>query len=572
MTNEAASHLAQIMMTTWPGHPRRHLNWVSGEECKEVREFPERADLVAYSRHLATSACAGPGSIGVLPGINTHGVWRSPWAVLDFDGQRPEALAPYLDVLRRNGLTFTYSTGSTGRGAHVWFLLDQAITLKQGYGALTFLNRVARTMGFGRPDLRPDGVAATGSGILLPYRGGDADQAGANPLWDPATGAQILLGDLPQHPRQEARSFARLAQRTDAGLYISGVVKPSPRVPRLPSVLAHDQDRWATEVQRLAGVWTKGKRHHLTLAATAYGVRQGVAHEQILADLTGLAEQCGDDVAGRRLTIRHSLDRATQGEPLAFHPFYRKADVPSPAGGTTPEVQGIVAGLIGALMAGAWSGRSGKTDRSLLKALLALAWTHGHNHPDGVEVSVAWSQLEIAANIGSRPTLSKSLQRLERAGWLCRAAPPNGFMSGSFVLLEQNYITPMTGGETTQVRLEEWCSSAHHLRYGRDRLGKRAEQIIDVLRWFGPQSKMQLAERLGSRAVDLRDTLSKLSGAQLIETVNDTLVLHPDFDGHLERQEQQDGSQKARDDQERLNKDKRDEYRKRLNRERIGRR
>ena len=566
MTIQEMDQAAQTLMTLFPGQPERHLRWLPGgtDGKKNVRELKSRTTPDLCRIHMAVQTGAGPGALGVMPGIRTGGIWRTPWAMLDFDRQKPADLKRYFEVLLAHNLTFTFNGGTTGRGTHVWFLLDKAITLRQAYRSLSFLKRVAESLGAEGIDLRPEKDSSTGSGIFLPYRGGGEDSFGVNPLVSGLTGEIIPLKELNLHPRQAVREFTRLAGLKSVERFLKG---PSPVVmcptylPNLESVIGESQDRWKAELDRLGELWTEGRRHQLTLAATGYGVQQGIPHEQIMDDLLGIARDNDDEeLEERRQTIQHSLDRIGTGELLAFLPFYEKAGVGRP-GGPSAEVQALVLELLNAVMARPWKGKGGKTDRSLLKVLLELSWQHGYEHPQGVEISVAWSQLELDANIGSSDTLSRSIRCLEAHQWLRRGKTSQSTNSGSFILLTTNRSIHSMGGERMCV---EYFGLAPHLRYGKGHLGKPSEQLIDLILWFGPQTVQELAERLESRPTDVRKKLTTLINDDIITLNGDlrtaTLSITPNLKEQLNRRQEQDGSRKAREGQRSTHQVKRDQY------------
>jgi putative DNA primase/helicase len=63
-----------------------------------------------------------------------------------------------------------------------------------------------------------------------------------------------------------------------------------------------------------------------------------------------------------------------------------------------------------------WRGRSGPTDRNVLKALIQVAREHGKVHRDGVVVSRSVRDLALDAGCGSTKTVSRAIIRLRRKG------------------------------------------------------------------------------------------------------------------------------------------------------------
>ena len=569
--NDEHFGLAQVLMTVFPGHPEQHITWIPGGKLgnKHTVTRHARAELAEFRLHLHPDSWSGVGAVGIIQGIKTKRVWRTPWAVLDFDKQKPADLEEYFHLLRSRGLNFLFNTGTRGRGTHIFFLLDTAVTLHQAHRALVLLKGVAQTMKMKGIHLRPESDRPS-SGIYLPYRGAGDDGFGVNPLVDAATGVVVPLEQLPDHPRQPVAAFTALTRLRSVQGFIAGPTRnyrPA-RLAPLESVIPESTDRWAAELERLADLWEEGRRYHLTLAAASYGWHQGVPPDQIMTDLLNLAEDKNDEqYKERRTVIQSSLERAAEDKPMAYHQFYEAAHIPSPEGGATAAVRQEVEEMLDALMADPWKGKGGKTDRSLLKALLSLAWKYGYDHPDGVEVSAAWSTLEQLGNIGSSSTMSLSLSRLEERGWTRRGLGLQEGKSGSFILLVEERSTLFRGGLTA----EEYFGSSPSLRYGynRDtglsRLGKSAEHVIDLLMWFGPLNPRELADRMDARPTDQRKLLTELQDDGMIELVGDgqsgRLRVSDDFNFLLGERRQRDGSDVAASRQATLHKDKTERFR-----------
>ncbi|WP_291432214.1 hypothetical protein [Deinococcus sp.] len=567
-----------VLRTLFPGHPDQHLCWTHSnpDGSKEIRYRRRGAKNDDYERHLHPDTVPGPGALGVMPGVSRRGRLVTSWAMLDLDTFTPEALAALRGALDSHELPYLLTTGTTGRGAHLWFLLSEPITLRAAWRAVDFLGRAARHVGVTGLDLRPSQEEGTGSGVLLPYRGADRDGLGVNPLYLP-TGEPVSLDDTPDLPRVDAGVFTALGRRRDVSRFLGGE-GPRPRPPRrprlppLPSVLGPDgvPERWAAELERVRDLWTEGRRHHLTLAVSAYGLALGLPGEQVQADLMAVIVAAGDPEHQERLTIiERTLERAAQGESLAYRAFYAAAGLDAP-GGTTDAVRERIAVWLDALMTQPWPGKGGKTDRSLWKTLLGLSWRYGVLHPDGVELSVAWTQLLREADIGSEDTLSQGLARLEALGLLQRGRHGEGTKSGSFILLWANRSTLTTGGKITP---EEFFGFTTPLRNGRGRLGKRAEQILDLIHWHGPQDRRALARHLRTRPADLHDLLDQMIDDHLLEehARDGPLHLAEQLAQHLEARQHRDGTNVARDRQRALIQDRRERYRARYARRRRQR-
>lgn len=531
----------------FPGHPGRHIRWTHTDPKgdKEVRDRWGAATQKHYARHLEVLTADGPGALGLVPGQKHGRQWMTPWAVLDFDDFSAEALAAFRTVLDRWQLQYLINEGTTGRGVHLWFLLDAPLPMRTAWLSLQFLSQVAQYLGVEGLDLRPSQAAGRSSGILLPYRGGAEDGLGINPLCLP-TGEPVALDDLNAVPRLSADVFAQLGKRRSVQKFIDGQTprRRPERLPRLESTQSGERgiSRWEEELRRITPLWVKGRRHNLTHALAAYALHLGIVPTQMKADLLTVATGAADDeLDARERIVEHCIERNAAGETLAYMPFYERAGIAPPAG-VGEVIQERLHSLLVHLMNHPWAGKSGKTDRSLLKTILAIAWRHGVVHVAGVEVSVAWSQLWQEANIGSEDTLSQSLARLEGMGLLRRGRQPDGARSGSLVLTWTNRSTLTTGGCP-----EEFFGFTTHFRNGRGRLGKRTEQIMDILFWHGPQTRISLAQHLASRPADLRKLLDQLVDEDLLEArVSDgCLHLPADLEERLSTRQQHDGTDRA---------------------------
>ncbi|AWN22129.1 hypothetical protein DKM44_01810 [Deinococcus irradiatisoli] len=568
MTDEQHGELAQLMMDLFPAGTERYLRLypTPPEQLKDMREIKRRARVEDYERHLDVRSFAGPGGLGLIPGIQSGTTWRTPWAVMDFDASTPPALANFFSVLIEHSLQFTFSYGTTGRGAHVWFFLDQAVTLKQAHRALAFLRQVAELQGYERPEVRPSGLSESGMGILLPYRGAADDGLGANPLWSPIDGVQIGLRELAEVPKQKASSFVKLGALKSPQRFAAGLVpKERPRLTsRMPSVLDDPTFRWQAELTRLKALWKQGRRHHLTVAVTAYGVSLGLDHDTIRNDVMDLIQHTQDEeVQGREKVIERGLGRSAEGKALNDAEFYGFAGVDTARTAELTEARLRLEVGLDILMTQPWPGKSGKTDRSLYKTLLLAAWEYGYPHPSGVELSMAWSELGDSANIASTDTLNKSLVRLEKAGLVSRGRYSVEGNSGTFVLLVTKRSILLRGPDAG-----ESFGLSPALRNGGGALGKTREQILDLLVWHGPQSREELASSMATRWQDLKMPLSSLLYTGLIHEVGTGrtgfLSVAENWRSLLDERQRSDGSEWRQEGQRALAQKKTAGFRKRL--------
>lgn len=541
----------QLFQRLFRGAPERHLLWVPGPDLnqKQIVTRPWRARTQEYEVHLAPDTRAGPGALGLFPGFprqDREGLWTD-WAMLDFDSQSPDDLQDLFEALSRQGLQVLANTGSRGRGTHLWFLLGRPLPLAHVVASLQFLQRVVRALELGKVELRP--VAGAGAGVLLPYRGARLDGEGVNPLVDHQTGEVLSLQALAERERQDHRRFAQLGRLRSPERFLTGTYRPAGALqPRLESVLEErtQEDRWEAELERLESFWEEGRRHYLVIGATVHGLNCGVAPEVIEEELMDLVDRCGDEEAQeRRKAIRDTLRRHKRGLTVSASHFYDRAGVEPPSK-VSQEVQDLVVSLLDEMMGDPWLTQKGKSARSLYRALLRLAWHHGRQHPLGVEVSVSRSQLLEEAALGSAATVESALVHLEGKNLLRRGAASVRDRSGSFVLLTAECSTHITGE-----KVRGYFSLSPHLRNGRDRLGKTAEQLLDLLLYHGPQDLTELAQRMKTRPSDLRKHTNTLFRSSIIEFgEGQCLQTTADFKKALDDRAHIDGSHQARERQQ----------------------
>ena len=100
------------------------------------------------------------------------------------------------------------------------------------------------------------------------------------------------------------------------------------------------------------------------------------------------------------------------------------------------------------------------------------------------------------------------------------------------------------------------------------RLGKSAEHVIDLLMWFGPLTRKELAAHMDARPTDQRRLIDELQAEGILEMDDDCqagkLRVSDDLDYFLEDRQQRDGSKVAASNQAKLHKDKTEQFRKML--------
>src|SRR3712207_3793879 len=134
------------------------------------------------------------------------------------------------------------------------------------------------------------------------------------------------------------------------------------------------------------------------------------------------------------------------------------------------------------MWAASWPGMGGKTERDVVVSLLNEARRHGRRHHDGVEVSISYRSLALAAAASRRAT-DNAVGRLIRKGWLRKGRKGSGTKSGSLILLTRAKV----GHSTTECFFLEdpGCSGlplrAPRLRWSctvRERLGEGWETTV----------------------------------------------------------------------------------------------
>jgi hypothetical protein len=212
-----------------------------------------------------------------------------------------------------------------------------------------------------------------------------------------------------------------------------------------------------------------------------------------------------------------------------------------------------------------WKGQGWKTPRSVMVELIREARKHGKPTKAGVRVSISVRQLALAATVGKK-ALIRALDKLEGEN-IIRRVKGSGTKSGAYVLItpsvaRRHHSTTKASSPSSGVTQRRYMQSAHtapRLRYNKPvyetvdrvsrrvstvlRLGKRAEQIIDILEAAG--ESMTVAA-LGAE-LDIKNhrdlaysTLSRLEEAGVVECSEDTVKLRPDWLAALNRKREED--------------------------------
>lgn len=179
-------------MAHFPSHPLAHihLKQLAGENkhCPVARRAATKDE---YAAHLAPKAYDGVGALGVYPSVKGEPLlkgghrWHSSFIALDFDKHKPLELSGLTDELLERDALPRVSCGTSGRGAHLYLLLNESISTIKAYEIAQNIAGLAKKHKLAVPESFPSHPFKRGNAILLPYRGALHDGYGFNPLLDP---------------------------------------------------------------------------------------------------------------------------------------------------------------------------------------------------------------------------------------------------------------------------------------------------------------------------------------------------------------------------------------------------
>lgn len=563
--------LVTLLEWLFSGHPARMIKMTKTEDGqKQVVTYPRGARSGDYAKHLAVGATAGTGAIGLFPGypekgrgeegssLKTKSRWLVNWAALDFDGVPLESLHGLIQALWDDGLPCYPTKGTTGRGAHLFFFFMQPVDQPKVVRGLQVLAERIEKLKLPKPELRPSSPYSPGNGILLPYRGGDRDGLGANPILDPMTFVAIPLSEFnPVHI--EAEEWLELL-RVNVESQRSKVegqkhkAKSQESFPQLESNTA--LERWNSELQRLTPFWQKGKRQDLILGLSAFGCYLGLPIGKISTDLQAFLNHQGDkDLSERLRGVERTLKKFAEGQRVSYRYWYAKAQVPAPANPKTREAQlePSLLQLRQQLNQICWIGEGGLTDYAVYKTLVETAEQFGELEPSStlsqLSITLSRRDLLIKSGLASLKTLYKSLQRLSERGLVVSGVPSRGTQSGGFFLplklcntnsippcfslsmsSEQKSVTPVSEHKTVAPRYPRAA-----FRRGKG-LGKLAERVLDGLLELGNTATItQIAARLKRPYDQIEKSLTSLNFYQVIDftSTQDTVTLAPKWEEAL---------------------------------------
>lgn len=447
------STIAENFELLFKGNPFGRIELtVVREGSKEVRERKGRQRRKHVAYHLTSKNPDGRGTQGVKLGWpsdpNTKSPWVTDWVALDFDKSRPANLGGFFNALLERSVFPYFTTGTTGRGAHVFLFFDTPIACVDAHKMLCKLSDLAIALGHERPEIRPSAPIG-GAGILLPYRGAAHDGFGINPLfdaqWNDGSEAQI-------ETRDHAVSLFNVASicRTTTG-DLTALTTPvrvtlQPRPRPAPSNLPPYQ-LWKQELERVKPFWRVGVRNHLCLAVTGFGCFLNVPDEHIERDVLEIVQGSGDDIAERRRSIRATLKRRHDqraGKPVrvAFKPFYALAGLDLPLRASLEDdLETKLTKLEGLECCQFTLDRAGARNRTVLLAIVEYARRFGQRHERGIKVSV--SRRELAEHLGlGKSTVSNAIADLKNQGKIQTQGAADKLAAEILVVILDNLTTP----------------------------------------------------------------------------------------------------------------------------------
>jgi len=528
------------LMALFPGGDSAFLKWrtTSGSGRKPTATRHRAPTMADYEEHLAAASTAGPGAIGVkLARTSEDGNIVCSVVAVDLDNLPVSSLrdTPIIDSLESLGIHSYVSTGSTGRGSHLYAFLERAMPVKHAYDSLQALARIIRDGAPGTTvEVFPSSRTGTGKGIYLPYRGASNDGLGANPVLDAYNDySPIRLDEAEKRiKRTPPERLYDLAERWGEDEAPTSTATPQTVEPHVPDDGHH---RFEQEVERLARYWRPGVRNYLVKGLTAYGANGlGVDRWTILEALRRLHRDAGvvqttrqGDLGAFLNSAQQTINRHERGEPVAWYAYYQQADVPPPIPvGRSSDLVAKLSDLQRGVATISFNGRTGLTDHKLYEALVKLATLYGRLRDEGIAVRVSRRDLAMRSHLSDNGARS-ALDRLVKRGLAMTKASRQWGEPGTVIL-------PVTGSDANQrpqstpssstVEMElDWVRSFDHPAFRRGCLGELAALIVAELRRndAGTLSMQDISRHLGREAYRLKKATHRLLHHGVIEHADD---------------------------------------------------
>ena len=573
LRDSIAQKMAQQFSDEFTRHPAAHIECISsGAEGKKVvtKRCPlSEEGILEHLNSSDTNGQRGVGARGVsltftLEGSpeDGKGKWYTDRLVFDFDDVTPGKLSDLAHTLEGNGIYIYLTNGTTGRGAHVHLPLETPISQPEAYELAEGCAAFFAEQELPRPELFPSCPFGQSKAILLPYRGAASSKHlgyGYNPLLEPAGLKPIPVQNLAQLNRTSLNDLRE---------FVKAVSKPAPRkrstgqrLSARPSY-ADPNAAWHAELERVAPAWQAGKRQHLTLALSRYGLYDlGLPLEQVQKDVLELAQQKGDaEIKVREKAITRTWEKLQRGELVSRNNWYEKAGIeppskPAPSQDVLDFLDRLESYLLEQLSH--WKGNAALTDLKILWALISVARQHGVIHIDGIAVSI--SQRELAERAGvTVSTVNKSLSRLRKRITVKTRTAERKSDAGSVILMPPPYIdrfdisskkrfnslalssysseNPHKGGRKSVLSKGVLPSSVYPILFSNTGLGTLARLILDVLIHLGGRApRAQLTEATGRKGKQLDKPLKRLANYGLVLREGRSYVLPKNLSAALER-------------------------------------
>ncbi len=189
-----------------------------------------------------------------------------------------------------------------------------------------------------------------------------------------------------------------------------------------------------------------------------------------------------------------------------------------------------------ALLSIHWKGKAGKSNRSILVALLHENEERYEVTPEGLEVSISYRKLAEKTGLSKKSVYT----RIKQTSYLKKGKAPKGNKSGTIIIVQQSLLkcVPTTTLTSNNIRGEmvSVVSTTHKLLLNSIRwtnLGKSAALILETL-MDKPFKRKDLEEKLVYSQGGVSSILKKLKDKELIQAQNGVYSLVDDFDEKIQ--------------------------------------
>lgn len=395
-------------------------------------------------------------------------------------------------------------------------------TTPSGGGRFVFVCHDAPALEHGRPNIAPEfgagEVYVSAGQVVLPWSSIDGRR------YLPASGDWSALPDIAWHDLAQFITTATPIIRTPRTRG-AGQVAP---LAELPVVLLHrgvpsDVD------ELLAQLKNATPKQSTTAGGKTYTTRSD-AEQAIITKLI----LCGwtfDDVAA----LFHRAQPAGWASDSNPFAYLRRSWNAAMRHLTSTPIRQTLADCYARTLAQTWAGRTGRTDKAVMLAIVAQCWAAG---APATSVSVR----EVAEQTTSgNATVSRSLWRLQKAGEVERMTPTltanDAPLSANILKISQSrmhnngtrviYSSSLSataeqaaaGGRGSNMTLVPFLCIGDAELWARARLGQSAREVYSRLS-DAPMTGAQLAAAAGCHRNTVSDALKKLAGVGLARQVS----------------------------------------------------